>query len=121
MKLSENDIAIMNVIWDSGNSAEAADIAARLGESKGWRKPTVYTLIERLIKKGAIERTEPRYICRALVMREEMRKKETNGLLNSLFGGSAKLLVSGFIKDKRLTEEELRELRVLIDEMSEDK
>lgn len=121
MKLTENDIAIMNIIWNSGNSAEAAVIAAELTESRGWRKATVYTLIERLIKKGAIERTEPHYICNALVLREDIRQKETNGLVDRLFGGSAKLLVSGFIKDKKLTDEELRELRELIDEMSENK
>ncbi len=115
MKLSENDIEIMNIIWEN-NSATAAYIAEQLCDKKGWKKPTVYTLIDRLIKKGAIEKSEPDYTCRPLISLEDVRKSETGGLLEKLYQGSAKLLVSGFIKEKRLSAEELEELRRLIDD-----
>ena len=51
--------------------------------------------------------------------KEDVRTDETEGLLSRLYNGSAKLLVSGFIKDKRLSEDELKELRELIDKMSD--
>ena len=115
MKLSDNDFEIMNIIWDEGE-VPALEIAVCLAEKKGWKKPTVYTLIDRLIKKGAIERIEPDYVCKALINKEDVRTSETAGLLEKLYKGSAKLLVSGFIKEKQLSEEELRELRHLIDD-----
>ncbi len=119
MKLSESDYAIMNIIWDK-QAVSASEIAEKLSVTKGWKKPTVYTLIDRLVKKGAVKRSENDYICTAVVEREDVRIKETQGLLEKLYNGSAKLLVSGFIKDKRLTEEELEELKNLIEEMSGD-
>lgn len=115
MKLSDNDFEIMNIIWDKGE-VTALEIASRLSEKKGWKKPTVYTLIDRLIKKGAIERSEPDYVCKALINKEDVRTSETSGLLEKLYNGSAKLLVSGFIKEKQLSSQELEELRKLIDD-----
>lgn len=115
MKLSDNDYEIMNILWDEGE-VTALEIASRLAEKKGWKKPTVYTLIDRLIKKGAIERSEPDYVCKALIGKDEVRTSETAGLLEKLYNGSAKLLVSGFIKEKQLSAKELEELRKLIDE-----
>ena len=115
MKLSDNDYEIMNIVWDEGE-VTALEIASRLAEKKGWKKPTVYTLIDRLIKKGAIERSEPDYVCKALIKKDEVRTSETAGLLEKLYNGSAKLLVSGFIKEKQLSADELEELRKLIDE-----
>lgn len=115
MKLSDNDFEIMNIIWDEGD-VTALEISHRLAEKKGWKKPTVYTLIDRLIKKGAVERSEPDYVCRALINKDDVRTSETAGLLERLYNGSAKLLVSGFIKEKQLSSEELQELRKLIND-----
>lgn len=115
MKLSDNDFEIMNIIWDEGE-VTALEISHRLAEKKGWKKPTVYTLIDRLIKKGAVERSEPDYVCRALINKDDVRTSETAGLLERLYNGSAKLLVSGFIKEKQLSSEELEELRKLIND-----
>lgn len=115
MKLSDNDFEIMNIIWDEGE-VTALEISHRLAEKKGWKKPTVYTLIDRLIKKGAVERSEPDYVCRALINKDNVRTSETAGLLERLYNGSAKLLVSGFIKEKQLSSEELEELRKLIND-----
>lgn len=115
MKLSDNDFEIMNIIWDEGD-VTALEISHRLAEKKGWKKPTVYTLIDRLIKKGAVERSEPDYVCRALIEKDDVRTSETAGLLERLYNGSAKLLVSGFIKEKQLSSEELQELRKLIND-----
>ncbi len=119
MKLSDNDFEIMNIIWDN-EEITAIEIANRLAEKKGWKKPTVYTLIDRLIKKGAIKRSEPDYLCKAVINKDDVRKTETAGLLEKLYNGSAKLLVSGFIKDNRLSKQELDELRELIDNMKEE-
>ena len=46
-------------------------------------------------------------MCRALINKDDVRTSETAGLLERLYNGSAKLLVSGFIKEKQLSSEEL--------------
>lgn len=58
MKLSDNDFEIMNIIWDEGE-VTALEISHRLAEKKGWKKPTVYTLIDRLIKRVLLSVANP--------------------------------------------------------------
>ncbi len=55
-------------------------------------------------------------MCRALINKDDVRTSETAELLERLYNGSAKLLVSGFIKEKQLSSEELEELRKLIND-----
>ena len=56
----------MNVLWAQGD-VSAKHISNVLKEEIGWNMNTTYTLIKRCIKKGAIERLEPNFICHALI------------------------------------------------------
>jgi predicted transcriptional regulator len=44
-----------------------------------------------------------------------VRKTETKGLIEKLFGGSKKALFSALLEDRDMTDEELEELREMID------
>ncbi len=41
------------------------------------------------MSKGAIERIEPNFVCKALISKEEVQKQETETLINKMFGGSS--------------------------------
>ena len=75
IKLQDAELKVMDVIWRCGK-VSAKDISMVLTERYGWKKNTTYTLIKRCIDKGAIERIEPNFICRALIPREEVQKAE---------------------------------------------
>lgn len=115
-KLSDSELTVMNVLWKNGDMP-AIEIALALKKTVSWEKSTVYTLISRLIKKGAIEKKEPGYICKATARQNEIREAETNSLLEKLYGGSLNLLVKSFVKDKKLSKSEIEELKKLLDEM----
>ena len=70
----------MSVLWRDGD-VPAKYIAKLLTEELGWNVNTTYTLIKRCIKKGAIERSDPGFMCHALVPKEEVQEAETNNLL----------------------------------------
>lgn len=53
-----------------------------LKEAVGWNINTTYTLIKRCIKKGAIERREPHFMCHALIPKEQVQAQETDELIN---------------------------------------
>jgi predicted transcriptional regulator len=85
----------------------------------GWNINTTYTLIKRCIAKGAIERREPGFVCRALIAREQVQEQETTELLNKVFDGSAELLFASLLSRKKLTAEEIERLRRLVDSLDE--
>ena len=66
IKLFDSELKIMNVLWQEGDCT-AKYISDVLKEETGWNMNTTYTLIKRCIQKGAIERSEPNFMCHALI------------------------------------------------------
>lgn len=113
-KLYDSEAKVMEIIWDKG-SLSAKEISLIAADSIGWNKNTTYTVIKKLEAKGFIQRSDPGFICTPLISRTEMQKAEAKSLLSRVFGGSRKALFSALLEDERLSENEISELRKLID------
>ena len=87
-KLFDSELKVMNVLWKEG-VVPARRVADVLNKELGWNKNTTYTLIKRCMKKGAIERSEPNFMCRALISQEEVQEAETNELIDKVYDGRA--------------------------------
>ena len=109
-KLFDSELKVMEVIWKEG-SLSAKAIAETLGASVGWNKNTTYTVIKKCIEKGAIERTEPNFICRALISKDEVQGAELDELVDKLFDGSAELLFASLVGRKKLSEDMIKKLK----------
>ena len=113
MKLFDSELKVMDVLWREGDST-AKHIAVILGEEIGWNKNTTYTLIKRCIKKGAIERTEPNFMCHALIPKEEIQKAETDELINKVYDGSADKLFAALLGRKHLSADQIEKLKQIV-------
>lgn len=116
IKLFDSELKIMNIVWREG-AVSAKQIADELSEKIGWNKNTTYSLIKRCIGKGAIERSEPNFICRALIPRKDIQQAETNELVNKLFEGSEDLLFASLLSNKGLNDEQIERLRKMVEEL----
>lgn len=113
--LFDSEAKVMEIIWSRG-PLSAKEISLIAADSIGWNKNTTYTVIKKLEAKGFIRRDEPGFICTPLVTQSEIQKKEAASLLDKVFGGSRKALFSALLEDEKLTDDEIEELRNLIDE-----
>ncbi|MBR6019594.1 MAG: BlaI/MecI/CopY family transcriptional regulator [Lachnospiraceae bacterium] len=104
----------MELLW-SNQSLSAKDIAKIIKDYIGWEKNTTYTVIKRLIDKGAIVREEPGFICKAVVTKSEIQHIETRALFDKLFGGDISNFFKEYLANERLGAEEIRELRKIVD------
>ena len=116
-KLFDSERKVMEVIWENGDIA-AREVARILHEKIGWNKNTTYTLIKRCMKKEAIERSEPNFMCRALVSQEEVQEAETNELIDKVYDGSADKLFAALLGRKKLTAGQIERLRQIVEEES---
>ena len=114
LKLFDSELKVMELIWDS-EPVSAKDISLFAEEKYAWNKNTTYTVIKKLEAKGYIKRTDPGFVCTSLISKDDVRKSETEGLINRLFGGSKKALFSSLIESESLTPSDIEELRKLID------
>lgn len=116
MKLFDSELKVMDVLWKEGDMP-ARKIAEVLTEKLGWNVNTTYTLIKRCIKKGAIERSEPNFMCHALIPKEEVQEAETNELINKIYDGSVDKLFSALLGRKKLSAEEINKLKQIVEKL----
>ena len=113
-KLFDSELKVMEPMWEDGPQS-AGELAKRLAASCGWNRNTTYTVIRKLVDKGAVARSDPGFLCTPLVSREEVRRQETDSLISRLFGGSRTQFLSAFLSEKDLTPAEADQLRELIE------
>ena len=116
IKLFDSELKVMDVLWREGDST-AKHISDVLKEEVGWNMNTTYTLIKRCIKKGAIERSEPNFMCHALIPKEEVQEAETNELINKIYDGSADKLFAALLGRKKLSPEQISQLKQIVGEL----
>ena len=114
-KLFESELKVMEILWREGESS-AKRIAQLLKEQVGWSKTTTYTVLKKCVDKGAVEREEPGFLCRAKIVREQVQRYETDELIDRMYGGRADQLVAALFNGGRLSSEEIARLRRLVDE-----
>jgi len=113
-KIFDSEIKVMEIVWEN-EPITAKQVSVIAAQTIGWNKNTTYTVIKKLEAKGFIKRDEPNFVCTSLVSRDEVRREETHALIDKLFGGSKKALFSSLLEDEKLSEDEIAELRKMID------
>ena len=83
-KLYDSERKVMEVLWDGGDMS-AKELSQRLQAQVGWSKSTTYTILKKCIDKQILARTDPGFLCHALVSREEVQERE-NGHPEGPFG-----------------------------------
>lgn len=113
--LGDAELKVMNVIWRNGD-VPARKVAQEITDTYGWNMNTTYTLIKRCIKKGYLERTEPNFICRALVAKEQVQEQAAKELIEKIFDGSAGLLFAALVNQNNLSPQDIQRLKEQIEQ-----
>ena len=112
-RLFDSELKVMEPLWADGPQSAGA-LAKRLADSCGWNRNTTYTVIKKLVDKGAVSRSDPGFVCTALITREDVQRRETDSLITRLFDGSKAQFLSAFLSEKDLTPAEAAQLKALI-------
>lgn len=118
--ISDAESLVMEVLW-RGKRMPAEEVVAALVSQHQWQEPTVKTLLNRLLKKGAIsaEKDGRRFLYSTVLKREQWVASESKSMLDRLFGGRVAPLVAHFGKHRKLSKSDLDELKRLVAEMDD--
>ena len=119
IKLFDSELKVMDVLWQQGDMP-ARQIADILGSEIGWNVDTTYTVIKKCVAKGAVQRQDPGFICRALIAKEEVQAAQTEELVSKLFDGSVDKLFASLLSSGQLSPHRREALRQLILESEEE-
>jgi predicted transcriptional regulator len=120
MGISEAEAVVMEVLWD--RSPQGADeVVAALSKRTDWAEPTVKTLLNRLLNKGAIQASKEgrRYRYSPVLTRQAWVQQQSEGLLERVFGGRVAPLVAHFSERGKLSAQDIADLKRLVQELDE--
>lgn len=114
--ISDSELTIMKIIWKKPNIT-ANNIIEQLEDKTEWKPNTVKTLINRLLNKKAIgfNKEGKEYYYYALVEEESYINAESSSFLNKVFNGSVSSMVLNFVKNKKISDKEIEELKDILD------
>ena len=118
--ISDAETMVMEVLWGA-SPRSAEEVIAALADSTGWAEPTIKTLLNRLLNKGAIsaEKDGRRYLYSPVLRREAWVQQQSEGLLARLFGGRVAPLVAHFSERGKLGAADIAELKRLVRELDD--
>lgn len=119
--ISDAESLVMDVLWRAAGPMAAEDVVAALVSEQSWQEATVKTMLNRLLKKGALAASKDgrRYLYSAVLKREQWVNAESTGMLERLFGGRVAPLVAHFGKHRKLSADDIAELKKLIGELDD--
>ncbi|MCI8681040.1 MAG: BlaI/MecI/CopY family transcriptional regulator [Oscillospiraceae bacterium] len=113
-QISDSELELMRIVWARGGTALYAHIMEDLEKAgRTWQKNTVITLLSRLVEKGLLRTSKlgRRNQYTALATEADYQAAQAQTLLNKLYEGSAKGLVSTLIERELLSAADYEELR----------
>lgn len=120
IQFTDRELDIMDVLWETG-AATVAEVRDALHDDLAYT--TVLTILRTLEEKGYVTHDEEgrahRY--RPLVEKQKAEKSALSKLVRKLFKGSPEALLTQLVSDRKLTADDLKRMRALIDEQLEEK
>ena len=114
--LTKSETLVMNILWEMGRGASVADVLERYAEPR----PAYTTVLKSLEQKGFVEHRMgqgKQLVYSPLLTRERYQRQVMSDVKDTLFGGSGVKLVSFFAHNEELSEEELNEIKEIINSL----
>ena len=115
-KIFESEYRFCLLLWENEpiNSTKLVELCR---ERLGWSKATTYTVIRRLSERGVVKNENT--MVSSLISKEEAQKSRLEEMVEETFEGSMPAFIAAFSKGKRLSREDVEQLRQLIDSYEE--
>ena len=116
--LTPHELAIMKVIWKL-ETATVREVYEALREKRSIAYTTVMTTMNVLEEKGYLEkrRAARAYVYKPTRPQQQVVRQMVTDFVDRVFDGAAAALFVHLAKDNRLSKEERKQIRKLIEEM----
>ena len=111
-KVFESEYRFCLILWEN-EPIKSGDLVKLCREKLGWKNTTTYTVIKRLSERGVVKNENT--IVSSLVSKEEIQEAEIVDMVEKTFEGSLPAFIAAFGRHERLTEEEIENIRKMIE------
>lgn len=117
-KIFESEYRFCLILWANEpiNSTRLVELCK---EQLGWSKATTYTVIRRLSERGVVKNENA--VVTSLISKEQAQASRLDEMVEETFQGSMPAFIAAFSRSKKLTRDEVEQLKALIDNYEEDR
>ena len=114
--IPEAEWKVMRVLWRK-SPLSAYDIIQELAKDEKWHPNIIKTMLARLVRKKAVTARKYKnlFLYEPAISENECIAAESDSFLARWFDGALQPLLVHFAKNKRLTNEDLNELRRILE------
>lgn len=114
--ISEAEWEVMNVLWKK-SPLTANEVFCSLQKQTDWKPKTVRTLLDRLANKEVVgvNKEQKIYTFFPLFSQDDCQHAEAQSFIKRIYGGTLKSMLVQFIHENSLSEEDIKELRSILD------
>ena len=115
-KIFESEYRFCLILWEQEpvNSTRLVELCK---ERLGWSKATTYTVIRRLSERGVLKNENA--VVTSLVSKAQAEESQVDELVEKTFQGKMHAFIAAFSRSKKLTKQEVDQLKALIDSYEE--
>ncbi len=111
-KLHEKEYEFACVVWEN-EPIPSGELAKLCMERLNWKRTTTYTVLKKLCDRGILKNENA--VVTANIKKEMVQRKESERFIEKLFNDSLSSFIVSFAKERRLSEQELKEIKEWID------
>lgn len=114
--LTKSEMQVMNILWNKGKACDVHEVVADYDEPKP-AYTTVSTFMKILLTKGFVDFKKgqgKQYLYFPMISRAEYTSRMMKEMKDNFFGGSASSFLSFFMKEEKLSEQDIKELLELV-------
>ncbi len=117
IKISDSEWEVMNLVWKEPG-VSSSRVVEVLSAQKEWRSRTVRTLIDRLVKKGALKTVADgkRYLYHPAIDMRKCIRRESRSFAQRVFGNDPGPMLLHLVRETDLSKEEIESLKKILEE-----
>jgi len=115
--LGEMEQKFANIIWRE-SPISSGDLVKICKVELTWKKSTTYTMLKRLCQRNIFENTNG--TVKTLISKDQFLAEKGEEFINSNFSGSLPKFITAFTKNKKLSSDEINDIKLLIESYQED-
>lgn len=118
-QISEAEYEVMKIVWKNA-PVSTNEVTETLTRTTDWSPKTIQTMLKRLVNKGALTYVKEGrvFVYTPLVEEEEYISQKSSSFLSRYYDGELTSMVSAYLENDRLSDNEISELRSLLDRSS---
>ncbi len=114
--ITDSEYQIMQILWKANKRMTVSDVVKELN-GNDWTASTVSTFLQRLLKKEVVacDKKGKTNLYYPKLERSEYDLSETESFLSKIYKGSVKNLVAALYENKKLSSEDMSELKKMFE------